>query len=375
MAGPLDEQAALRWRLVLGRHAEEPLPLAAAAAGGDSGEAAARDRSLSFLYDREQRSHRPAGGGAPGVGVPEWIRGLRTLFPREAVEVLERDALVRYGLEELVTEPEVLRGLEPTEDLVKVLLAFKDRLRPEVLPEARRVVREVVERLAERVRHDLQPALAGASARGGRPIRSVANTDWRRTVRRNLRHWDPARQRLVADRISFRSRQRRRPHWRVIVAVDQSGSMLDGLIHAAVVAAVLAALPAVTVDLLVWDHRVVDLSDRVRDPLEVLMSAQLGGGTRLLPALQACAAKVTAPERTVLAVISDFRLYDAPEPCLALARELSAAGVEGLGLCAVDPDGRGVYDERFARALADCGWWVGAVTPRALVRHLAGRLG
>ncbi len=379
MAHPDDAlRAALRWRLVLGRHAERPLDLSELAADlpeQRAREAEGRDRALSFLYDRdhEQRAHRRAGAGGPSiVSVPAWLKDVRTLFPRETVEVVERDALVRYGLRELVTDAEVLRQLEPTEDLLKVLLSFRDHLAPDVLREARKIVRKILDDLARELRATMEPALRGrAAGTHRRPPRTFRNADWHRTIRRNLRRWDRERERLVPDRIDFRAVQRHHSPLRVIVAVDTSGSMLDSVIHAAVCAAIVAGLPAVEVHLLLWDHRVLDVSDRVRDPLEVLFAAQLGGGTQLLPALRACAERVVVPERTVLAVVSDWFVYDEVQPSIEVARELAAAGVRCLGLCALDRDARPVYDAKVAAALADAGWWVGAVTPKHLAEHLA----
>jgi len=177
--------------------------------------------------------------------------------------------------------------------------------------------------------------------------------------------------RIVPERIYFRHRQHERAHWRIIVAVDQSGSMLDSLIHSAVMAAIFAGLPAVTTHLVLWDHRIFDVSPLADDPLEVLMSCQLGGGTRMLQALQYCAGLVTEPERTILVLLSDFHVWDEANACIEAARELAAAGVHGIGLPALDERGRAVYDERFARELADAGWSVGAMSPRRLAEHVA----
>ncbi|MBX2798719.1 MAG: VWA domain-containing protein [Myxococcales bacterium] len=373
--------AALRWRLVLGRHSERALKLGELAdrAGPSGQQAAAVDQTLTYLYDREfaKRGHRRAGAGqGDGLSVPAWLAGVRVLFPREAVQVIERDALARYGMTELVTDPEVLGSLEPSVDLVKAILQFKHLMTPPVLAQARRVVAEVVEALSAKLRAEVRPALYGPTdPERTRPVRTFRNADWRRTIRRNLKNWDRERQRLVADRIEFRHRQRSRLAWRVVVAVDQSGSMLDSLIHSAVMAAILASLPAVTVHLVLWDHRIVDVSADAHDPLAVLMGAQLGGGTQLFPALRYCADLITEPERTVVAVVSDWYVYDDVDATVALAQELSAAGVKGLGLCALDADGHADYDERFARALAGAGWWVGAVTPRRLAEHVSQFLG
>ncbi|MCB9684582.1 MAG: VWA domain-containing protein [Alphaproteobacteria bacterium] len=378
MADDRTLRAALRWRLVLGSHADGPLDLRAAAEGLSEGEAdlaQRRDGALAFLYDREQerREHRRAGAGGPStVAVPRWLADVRRLFPKETVEVVERDALVRYGLRELVTDAEVLAQLEPTEDLLKVLLSFREHMAPDVLREARRMVRRILDDLTERIRATMEPALRGrARGQDRRPPRTFRNADWHRTIRRNLGRWDRERERIVADRIDFRAVQRQHSALRVVIAVDTSGSMLDSVIHAAVCASILAGLPSVRVDLLLWDHRVVDVSDRVRDPLEVLFAAQLGGGTKLLPALRACAERIEVPERTVLAVVSDWFVYDEVRPSIELAAELAAAGVRCFGLCALDAEARPNYDARVAAALADAGWWVGAVTPRHLAEQLA----
>jgi Mg-chelatase subunit ChlD len=368
--------AATRWRLVLGRHADAPLALSDEGDPQERRRLQGRDDALGFLYDREHesRAHR-AGPGAKGVASTlGWLAGVRSLFPREAVEVLERDAIVRYGLTDLLTDPATLRSLTPSVELVGAILALKERMPPPVRVEARRIVREVVSGLASKLRREASPSLFGApTSAANRPLRTARNVDWSKTVRRNLDRWDPEASRLIPRRVEFRHRQRNRPAWRVIVAVDQSGSMAETLVHAAVVAAVFATMPAVTAHLVLWDDRVVDMSGVVHDPLEVLLSAQLGGGTQLYPALRYCADLVTEPERTVLAVVSDFVLYDAAEPSLALAAELAAEGVRGLGLCALDPAARGTYDERFARRLAGAGWWVAAVTPKQLVERV-GRL-
>ena len=390
---------ALRWRLVLGRHADTPLRSTPPTSGedgdgegepgdageGDGGSSAAGvgedgglgdeiDLALEYIYDREfsARAHQQhGGGGGDGLSIPAWLSRIRRLFPQEAAEVLERDALHRYGLTELVTDPEILARARPSQDLVRAILQFKHRMPPEVLEVARGIVREVVDALSESLTDSTHRALGGRSRDADRPpVRTWRNLDPHRTIRRNLRHWDREAGRLVLHDVHFRHRSRARGRWRVVVAVDQSGSMVDSLIHASVMAAVFAGLPSIDVRMLLWDHRQVDVSELVHDPLEVLMGAQLGGGTDLLPALEWCRAQVVEPERTVLVVISDFFLWSHKAECLALADALREDGVRCLGLCALDTDSRPAYDERFARGLVDAGWFVAAMTPKRLVEHL-----
>lgn len=372
--------AALRWRLVLGRYAEDSLNTGVGSGGADARSEEERlDASLSYLYDREfaRRSHRQTGpGGGDEITVPAWLRGVRELFPEEAVQVIERDALARYGMTELVTDPEVLRRADPSPELVKAILQFKHLMAPDVLQVAREIVRAVVAELAASLEQRCAPALRGTTDATLRPPRRTArNVDWHRTIRRNLSRWDPDRERLVPDRIHFRHRQHQRLRWRIIVAVDQSGSMLDSLLHSAVMAAIFASLPAVDVHLVLWDHRVFDVTPLASDPLEVLMSCQLGGGTLLLPAMRYCAGLITEPERTILVVLSDFYVWEEGPACLQFAAELAEAGVHGFGLAALDERSRPVYDERFARELANAGWTVAALTPRKLAELVAKRIG
>jgi len=396
-------EQAMRWRLVLGRFADERLGFprlegacgtegAAEGAGGGEAEAGgaadaglarrlAEARSLEvpleYLYDRAfaARGHRAAGTGpSQGLSVPMWLRGVRDLFPQEAVRVMEQDALRRYGLQELITDPDILRRAEPDEALLKTILQFKHLMQGEVLDVAREVVRTVVAQLSARLLTECTPSLRGPREPSARPpLRTFRNADWRKTVRRNLAHWDRDAARLVVERVYFHHRQRNHSPWHIILSVDQSGSMTDSLIHAAVMAAIFAALPAVTVSLVLWDTRVVDVSHLADDPLEVLMSCQLGGGTEMLPALTYCAGLVREPRRTLFVLVSDWYLGDNPAPCLAQAHALHEAGVRCIGLSALDATCRPVFDEHFARKLAGCGWFVAALTPRKLAEHI-GRL-
>jgi len=365
----------LRWRLVLGRHAEEPLPMDAQGEGHpERGDDAELDQALEFLYDRSfaDRAHQSVGDAqGQGLTVHRWLHQVRGLFPEEACRVLERDALHRYGLTELVTDPAVLAEAEPTPELLAAILTFKDQMPSAVLHQARRIVREVLAKLQLELEMQCLPALTG-----GRidprvpPARTYRNIDWHGTIRRNLDRWDADQQRLVPERMRFHHRQRGRSPWTIVLAVDQSGSMVDSLIHTAILAAILAGLPAVKVHLVLWDHRVLDMSEQVHDPLEVLMATQLGGGTKLAPALRHCAGLVRDPRRTAMVVLSDFFLFGDGAESLRLAAELHEAGVRGLGLLALDEVGRPQHDEAFAKQLADVGWTVAALTPRKLAELL-----
>ena len=374
MADPL-----LRWRLVLGRFSKRELP---EPPSGDALYARMED-ALEFLYGREyegrgarqearQDGERDAGRDAALFTVPHWIGEVRELFPKETVEVLEKHALERYGLEELVTDAEVLRKLEPTYELLKTLLAFKGTMEGEVLQAARALVRQVVDELLRRLSSDVRPVLWGRLDRRRRSTLKVArNLDLPRTLRRNLRHWEPARRRLVPAELHFVARVDRHLPWHVVMAVDTSGSMVDSVIHAAVMAGVFAALPGLRLSLLVFDTAVVDLTEHAGDAAEVLMSVQLGGGTDIAGALEHAETLVISPTRTLLVLVTDFHEGGSPRRLVTAIRRLREAGVRVLGLAALGSDAEPAYDREMARRCAEAGAEIAALTPRRLAEWVA----
>ncbi len=372
-----DGRAAARWRLVLGRFAEEGLPGALSADGA----AARMDRMLDYLYGREYhgRGVRPGQGGREGglgpsvLTVPEWIREVRELFPAETCEVVTRHALDRYGLTELVTDPETLRKLEPSYELLKSLLTFRGLMKGEVLDLAKKIVRQVVNDLRRRLETEVRAALWGRLDRRRRArLRSARNLDVHRTLRANLEHWDPARRRLAAVRdLHFFSRVERHLPWHVILAVDCSGSMIDSVIHSAVMAGIFRGLPSLRVKLVAFDTAAVDLSEAAADPTEVLLSVQLGGGTNIGGALAYCAGLVEQPTRTLLVLVTDFCEGGPIAQMLATIKRLRGEGVRVLGLAALDAAARPSYDRATAEACAEAGAEIAALTPGRLAEWVA----
>ncbi|MBI1206566.1 MAG: VWA domain-containing protein [Azospirillum sp.] len=363
-----DEEMLRRWRLVLGRYAR---PVFAPPMSGDDPE---RERMLDYLYDRdyEARDEAGASGSEPSrLAVPVWLARVRTLFPRETVERIEAHALERYRLRELLQDGEVLTRLEPSPELLRLVLSFRRAVAPELLP----LVRSLAERVTREIMDRLRPEVAGAIQGRRNPferstVRVAANFDWRATVRANLRNRDRRSGRIIFARLIFSSRRHRRLPWHIILCVDQSGSMFSNILHAAVMAAILARLPAVTTTLVLFDTAVVDLTGAAEDPAEVMMSVQLGGGTNIAGAVGYCAGKVANPKRTVLALISDFCEGGPREALIAAVRRLTEAGVVLLGLAALDERANPNYDRDMAARLAEAGMPIAALTPRQFAAWL-----
>jgi len=361
-----------RWRLVLGKYAQR------LQGNGLQGEAARMDDALDYLYGREYQGRglrKEIGPGsleASQVTLLNWLEQVRELFPARTAEIIEKHALDRYGLTELVTDPRTLERLEPNQQLLRTLLGLRGHLHGEVLQMARRIIRQVVEEIRQRIESEVRQALSGRLNRHRHsPMAIAQNFDALGTVRRNLKHYDGERQQLVLEQLRFFERNTRRLPWDIILCVDQSGSMVDSVIHSAVMAGILSALPVFRVRIVVFDTAVVDLSGHVDDPVETLMKVQLGGGTDIAQALRYCAQLVENPHRTVLALISDFCEGGSPGELLGIVRKLAEARVTLLGLASLDGDAHASYDRQMAQRLAECGMDIAALTPQQLAQWLA----
>jgi Mg-chelatase subunit ChlD len=365
-----------RWRLVLGE-------AGGASMGGAelSGEAAARDAALDWLYQRDRDLdrrgiRRSADLGPSALTTVDWLDDIHRLFPQETVERLERDAVERYGITDVVTDPDVLERIEPNPTLLKAVLRTKHLMNPNVLRLARRIVEEVVRRLMEKMATEVRQAFSGTRSRTPSRRPRANDFDFRRTIRDNLRHYRPEERRLYVERAHFLSRTRRRlDRWQIMLVVDQSGSMAGSVIHSAVTAACLWGLPGVRTHLVAFDTEVVDLTADVDDPVELLMKVQLGGGTDIARAVAYAAQLVEQPRRCILVVISDFYEGGDPYRLVRTVKGLVEQGTHVLGLAALDEDANPDYDRALAQQLADVGAHVGAMTPGQLAEFLAEKIG
>jgi len=362
-----------RWRLLLGEPAQ-------AACGALEADAQAADTALDWLYDHDEgraaRGERRAGLGPSVLSVPEWINSIHTLFPKEVIERLERDAVERFGIDEVVTNLEVLERIEPSESLLRAVLHTKHLMNPEVLAAARKLVAEVVRRIMDKLATQVRQAFSGTRDRRRRSrLKIASNFDFKHTIARNLHRYDPARQRLYLDTPLFNSRTRRHTQpWDIFLLIDQSGSMVDSVIHSAVMAACLWQLPGMRTRLAAFDTAVVDLTDDVADPVELLMKVQLGGGTDIAKAVAWAQALIANPGRSIVVVVSDFYEGGSEHELVGRIKALVEAGVTVLGLAALDAGAEPAYHREMAARLVREGAQVGAMTPGQLAGWLAEKI-
>ena len=368
-----------RWRLVLGGQSDKSIDFQ-----GDAREIAEfseMEELLDFLYDRAggedvrgEGASRAGGLEKSQLRAAEWITKVRELFPKQTAEVLEKHALDEFGMTELLTDKKVLEQITPDLGLLKTILQLKHLMRGEVLELAKKIAREVAEELRKKLENSIRRSILGRIDRtSSSPVHSARNLDLKKTIRRNLRHYDTENERLILEEVYFSNRVKRYSTWRVIIAIDESGSMIGSVIYSAVMAQILSNLPFADVRLVIFDTSVVDLSGQAEDPAEILMSVQLGGGTDIGRALRYCESLVETPAKTCILCVTD--LYEgAPERhLLGAAQSILTSGVKLNFLTALDENANPAFDRRLGQKLADMGAFVGAMTPEQLGGYI-GRL-
>ena len=352
-----------RWRLLLGGNEADGIGF------GLDDQDSAIDRALSLLYDPGMsggfsgKAERRGGSEASAPSVARWLGDIRSYFPASVVRVMQQDALERLNLRQMLLEPEMLSAVEPDVHLVATLIALKNVIPSRTRDTARQVVRQVVEDLQKRLASPTRQAVQGSLNKAVRNRRPRHNEiDWNRTIRANLRHYQPEYKTIIPEtRIGF---GRKRAALRdIVLCIDQSGSMATSVVYASVFGAVLASLPAVDTRMVVFDTSVVDLTEELHDPVELLFGAQLGGGTDINRAIAYCQEHVRRPQETIFVLISDLYEGGNRQDMLKRIATLVSAGVQFIALLALNDDGAPAYDHQNAEVLASLGVPAFACTP------------
>jgi len=411
-----------RWRLVLGGAADgiddertEPQPEKRAApsdatpgaeqidgsagsnAGGASdsqpgivGDDARVDAALGALYDRDDREGAGADRGAAGrrrsgkragglgrskPGVVRWLGDIRTYFPTPMVQIMQRDAIDRLDLKQLLLEPELLQSVEPDIHMVTLLVELNSMLPDETRATARQVIAKVLADIEARLVDQTRQAVRGALARSARTSRPrPGDIDWNHTIAANLRHWLPEHRTVVPERLVGHGRRQRSLAKDVVIAVDQSGSMADSVVYASLFGGVLAQLPALRTHFVAFDTAVTDLTAYLHDPVEVLFGVQLGGGTDIANALEYCQQLIERPRHSVLFLVTDLFEGGNVEVMQRRVAEIIASGVHIVVLLALSDEGAPAHDHAQAAALTALGATVMATTPSEFPQVLADAL-
>lgn len=358
----MSEERLRRWRLVLGGEGGND-----GTGVGLQGQDQAMDGALAALYRgpaQDAGSGRRGGLGASAPNVARWLGDIRQYFPSSVVQVMQSDAIERLNLTQLLVEPEMLEAVEPDVHLVGTLLSLNKVLPDKARGTARMVVAKVVAELERRVAQRTRAAVTGALNRAARINRPRHHEiDWNRTIRANLKHYQVSHKTIVPERLIGYGRNARAVQRDVVLCVDQSGSMAASVVYSGVFGAVLASMKSLRTSLVVFDTAVVDLTDQLHDPVEVLFGTQLGGGTDINRAIAYSEGLITRPRDTIFILISDLYEGGVREEMLRRVATMTAAGVQVIALLALSDEGRPSYDQENAAALAALGVPAFACTP------------
>lgn len=354
-----------KWRLILGSKADTEQDV------GLNTEQRGMDEVLEALYD----ARRQGGLGSSSPNVNRWLGDIRRFFPRPVVQVMQRDALERLGLNQLLLEPELLASVEPDVHLVGALLSLNKALPDKTRETARAVVRKVVEDLEKKLRNPLREAMQAALNRSVRNHRPRASEiDWPRTVYRNLKHYQPELRTIIPERLVGYGRKGHALR-HVILLLDQSGSMAGSVVYAGILGSVMASVRSVQTSVVAFDTAVVDLSAHRHDPVELLFGTQLGGGTDIARALGYAETLIRSPQDTILVLISDLFEGGDRATLLKKAAALRRAGTTVVALLALSDEGAPAYDHDNAAALGALDIPAFACTPHLFPALMAAAIG
>lgn len=343
-----------RWRLILGSGCDEMINSLGGAAEMSADELL-MDSALSQIYGNDSGANMTgtAGKGASSPKLTKWLGDLRSLFASAEIKVIQNDAIERKGLKQLLFEPEMLNSLEPDISTASLLLMLKDQIPAKSKDNARQYIAKIVEDINRRLSDDIKRSVTAAmNRREHSPIPSASALDYKLTIRRNLKNYDPGLKTILPEKFYFFERVSRSASRTVILDIDQSGSMGESAIYSSVMGCILASISSVKTHVVAFDTAVTDLTEMCSDPVDLLYGIQLGGGTDIEKSIAYCTELITEPEKTTMFLVTD--LYEGGNRNGLIRRlgELKESGVNVIVLLAISDSGKPMFDESIAEKIA-----------------------
>ncbi len=363
-----------RWRLILGTESNQQF----AAMNGQqavslSEEQALMDQALAAIYNRSESggfgSGRGAGNGPSNPQISRWLGDVRTLFEKDLVTVIQSDAMERCGLRQLLFEPELLEHVEPDISLASAILMLKDQIPQRSKESVRAFIAKIVEEINKLLEADIRRAVTSAvNRRMHSPIPSASAMDFPLTIRRNLKNYNPELGTIVPEHFYFFDRTTTAPskQWTIILDVDQSGSMGESVIYSSITSCILASMAAIRTHIVAFDTKVVDLTEKCEDPVDLLFGFQLGGGTNIDQSVAYCQKFVENPAKTLFFLITDLEEGGNRASLLRRLKELKESGVTVACLLAIADGGKPYYDAQMAERVASLSIPCFACSPQML---------
>lgn len=345
-----------RWRLILGEESEERFH--SLDDFSLTKEQSIMDQALAAIYNNRQ-----AGGFGTGAGkgpsnpqISRWLGDVRTLFPKDLVTVIQGDAMSRCGLKQLLFEPELLDNLEPDVNLAATLLMLKEQIPKRSKDSVRSFIEKIVEQINKLLEQDIKRAVTAALNRQRHsPLPSASALDYKMTIRRNLKHYNPQLKTIVPEHFYFydRTNASAANRWTVILDIDQSGSMGESVIYSSIISCILASMSSLKTRIVAFDTNVVDLTEKSDDPVDLLFGFQLGGGTDINRSVAYCEQFIENPSKTLFFLISDLEEGGNRAGFLHRMEAMKESGVTVVCLLALADGGKPYYDEQMAQKIAN----------------------
>jgi len=359
------------WKLILGKASETNL-------GNFNSSTQEMSELLDFLYNREYgddiyqgdgsgEGGKKAGRGKSNIKVFKWLKKIRSTFPEKTIEILEKHAISKYKLKEMLTDKKILESLEPNKALLETILHMKGEMNSEVLVSAKIIVKKIVEKIKLDLEDKINSRFSSLINKTHSSLFSASGElDFIKTINKNLKNYDLNNQQIIFEDIYFYENVHKKNKWDVILVVDESGSMLDSLLHSAIMASIFATLPAFRTKLIIFDTEFVDLTDYLDNIIEIMFQIRLGGGTDIARALAYSSTLIKNPSRTLLVLISDFYDWNMNDFYREVASIIDG-GSKFIGIGALTDNAKGDYDKVAAKKIAEMGGDVAALTPEELI--------
>lgn len=362
-----------RWRLILGKNSEQNLDF-------NNESYTQMEEALDYLYGREQgdddgvgnTKERTGGQGSSQLTVVNWVEKIRELFPKEVSEKIEKHALEKYELVELLTDEKILKSMQPNKELLKNILTFKNLFDEDTLKLCKEIIRQVVDDMTKVLEVEIQKSFVGKRNKNQRSNYKIyRNFDVKYTIKKNLKNYDKDRQKLILDKPYFNSTVQQTQKYKVIMVIDQSASMLDCVINSAIIAGIFAKIPRLDLNLIIFDTEVVDLTEHADDPVETLLSVQLGGGTDIAKALNYSQQLIENPSKTILILLTDLFEGGSELQLLSTMKYIVEMGTKFITLTALDHESTPFFNKNMAEKAVSLGVEVASMTPEKLADYVA----
>lgn len=370
-------QRLARWRLILGAQAQERLEHMGAC--GLTEEQLLMDQALGAIYGGDAGADalggHGAGSGPSSPRISKWLGDVRALFDREIVTIIQSDAIERRGLRQLLFEPELLQNLEPDIGLASTLMMLRDQIPKRSKESVRAFIKKIVEEINRMLENDIRRAVTAAlNRRAHSPLPSAAALDYKLTIERNLKNYNPDLKTILPERFFFFDRSNRTNNWTVILDIDQSGSMVESVIFSSIMACILASMNAIKTRIVAFDTSITDLTEKSDDPVDLLYGIQLGGGTDINRSVAYCQQFIEQPAKTLFFLISDLDEGGSQASLLRRLEDMKASGVTVISLLAVSDSGSPYYSAHMAQRVSALGIPCFACTPQLLPQLLEAAL-